>query len=97
MGEVVLELADRRLVLRDLLVIGAQLRFELAFALHVIRPLQGRVGRLRRDCQTRAEIAPRQLRFGTGDLRVETGDLRSRRADIGGGSGRTMDGSVVTI
>src|SRR5712671_6071287 len=35
MGEIVLELADRRLVLRDLLIIGAQLRFELAFALRV--------------------------------------------------------------
>src|SRR5580693_10581559 len=79
MGEVVLEFADRRLVLRDLLVIGAQLRLELAFALHIIRPLQGRVGSLRRGCQRRVEDAMRQLSLGPRDLRFEAGGLADRQ------------------
>src|SRR4029077_13774797 len=64
MGEVVLELADRRLVLRDLLVIGPQLCLELAFALHVIGTLEPRVSSLRRQRQRRAEIAMREFRLG---------------------------------
>src|SRR5438270_12207623 len=88
MGEVVLQLADGRLVLRYLLVIGAQLRAELTFALYVISTLEGSISTLRRGCPRRVDIAPRQLRFRAGDLRIEAGDLRGRGADIGGGESR---------
>ena len=84
---------DRRLVLPDLLVIGAHLRVELRLALRVVRALQRAVGGEPRVGVDRViERLLRQFGLGAGDLRVEVGELRLQGADIGAGEGRVERG-----
>src|SRR5215471_6005543 len=88
MVEIVLELADRRLVLRNLLVVSEQLRLELAFALLEIILLERQVRAFGSASQWRIEVAVIELRLGPGNLRLEARDLRFSGADIGSGEGR---------
>ena len=83
MREVVRELADRGPVLRNLLVVGTQLRLQLPFALPEIGLLQRGISRLRCRSQWRIKVAMAKLRLAARDLCLEARCLHGQRTDIG--------------
>ena len=85
---VVLELGERRPILRDLRIVRAHLLVILRFALRKQRLLHLAVTRGRGVGLRRRRVCPsRQLGFGAGDLRVVIRDLQPQRIGIGGGEG----------
>jgi hypothetical protein len=74
-GEVVFEFKDRRLVLRNLLVVGEQLGVKLPFPLQIVGFLQCDIGGLRRRARRWIVVFMCELSLGAGDLRVEARDL----------------------
>ena len=88
MVEILFELADRRLILCNLLVIREQLRVELGFALHEIGFLESHVHALGCLPQGWVEISLGKLRLGPSYHSFKACNLRSSCADVGGSEGR---------